>query len=114
MFSLSHNPHYTALSRTRSSYNENKLVQFHRTWRVILTQFYYRATWWPSEGAETQKSGYWIVWYVVSAIYVSEKLLCEIGLDIAAMILINTLFTYYHKVKQCRAESNVKKRLQLI
>lgn len=109
MFSLAHNPHYTALSRTHSPYNDNKLVQFHWTWRVILTQFNYSATRWPSEGAETQKSGYWIVWYLVSAVDVSYKLWCETGLDIAAMILINTLFIYYHYVIQYRPESDVKK-----
>lgn len=68
---------------------------------------------WPSEGAETQQSGYWIVWYVVSAIDVSYKLLCETGLDIGAMILINTLFIYYHCVIQSRPESDVKKKTQI-
>lgn len=108
IFSFSHNPHNTALSRTHGSYNDNNLVQFHRTPRVMPTQFNYNATLWPSEGGrKKQKSGYWIVWYVVSAIDVSDKL-CETGLDIGAMILINSLFIYYDYVIQCRSESNVK------
>ena len=56
IFSFSHNPHNTALSRTHGSHNDNNLVQFHRTQRVIPTQFNYSATLWPSEGGR-KKNG---------------------------------------------------------
>lgn len=39
----------------------------------------------------------------------SDKLLCEAGLDIGATILINSLFIYYQYVIQCRTESDVQK-----
>lgn len=61
-------------------------------------------------GQKHSESGCWIVWYLVSAVDVSYKLLCETGLDIAAMILINTLFIYYFYVIQYRPGSDVKKK----
>lgn len=92
MFSLSH-----IVRRTQFSHNGNELVQFHPTQRgVTATQFNYSATRRPSEwGRNTQE---WLLDCLVSGFSRKPPViiwLCETGLDVGAMIMINSHFIQY-------------------